>query len=279
MTFINLRFKLEKQSEYQQNTMAQKSGNPFVKDEMSSGSNAVKKDEDMVDDQLKQEQAQRSPFVDKFTQLWFACYYERRLTKQKVESAQLTTIIEDLRQYFASENVDFRRAIPLLEGLHVLFTRQVRYLVSDSESVLKSMTDPTELIKVEGEEGAGNAGVSKRRAGGGGGRAPAGAKSAIVNPRNFDWFLAGIDQDRLDGMLKAGLKPNEMSENGLPMKLEETFAMVRDAGAGQDGLNDASMAFDGLDHLGHDESPVMGGASAFRELPGDDDGAVIREDF
>ena len=246
---------------------------------MSSGSNAVKKDEDMVDDQLKQEQAQRSPFVDKFTQLWFACYYERRLTKQKVESAQLTTIIEDLRQYFASENVDFRRAIPLLEGLHVLFTRQVRYLVSDSESVLKSMTDPTELIKVEGEEGAGNAGVSKRRAGGGGGRAPAGAKSAIVNPRNFDWFLAGIDQDRLDGMLKAGLKPNEMSENGLPMKLEETFAMVRDAGPGQDGLNDASMAFDGLDHLGHDESPVMGGASAFRELPGDDDGAVIREDF
>ena len=163
--------------------MAQKSVNPQVKDEMSFGDNAVKKDEDMVDDQLKQEQIQKNPFVEKFTQLWFACYYERRLTKQKVESAHLTTIIEDLRKYFASENVDFRRAIPLLEGLHVLFTRQVRYLAADSESVLKSMTDPTELIKVEGEEGAGNAGVSKRRAGGGGGgRAPAGAKSAIVNP-------------------------------------------------------------------------------------------------
>ena len=56
------------------------------------------------------------------------------------------------------------------------------------------MTDPTELIKVEGEEGEGNAAATKRRAGGGGGaRAPAGARSAIVNPRNFDWFLAGID--------------------------------------------------------------------------------------
>ena len=81
-------------------------------------------------------------------------------------------------------------------------------------------------------------------------------------------------------MLKAGLKPDELSENGIPMKLEETFAMVRDAGAGQDGINDASMMFDGLNALAHEESPVIGGASAFREIPGDEhDDALVREDF
>ena len=249
---------------------------------MSFGSNTVKKDEDMVDDQLKQEQIQKNPFVEKFTQLWFACYYQTRLSRQKVESAHLTTIIEDLRKYFASDNVDFRRAIPLLEGLHVLFSRQVRYLALDSENVLKSMTDPTELIKVEGAEGAANAGVSKKRSAGGAGgrRGGAGTEAAKIDPRNFDWFLAGIDQDRLDGMLKAGLKPDELSENGIPMKLEETFAMVRDAGVGQDGVNDASMMFDGLNALAHEESPMMGGASAFREIPGDEhDHALVREDF
>jgi len=193
----------------------------------------------------------------------------------------LTTIIEDLRKFFASENVDFRRSIPLLEGLHVLFSRQVRYLALDSENLLKSMTDRTELIKVEGAEDA-VAGVSKKRSAGGAGgrRGAAGAEAAKIDPRNFDWFLAGIDQDRLDGMLKAGLKPDEMGENGIPLKLEETFAMVRDAGAAQDGINDASMVFDGLNALGHEESPVMGGASAFRELPGDaNDDALVREDF
>ena len=81
-------------------------------------------------------------------------------------------------------------------------------------------------------------------------------------------------------MLKSGIKPNEISEHGLPMKLEETFAMVRDGGAEQDDLNDASMAFGGLNHLGNEESPVLGGASAFRELPGDGmDHALVRDDF
>ena len=73
--------------------MAQKSTNPFVKDEVSFGSSTgfVKQDEDMVDEQLKQEQLQKSPFVDKFTQLWFACYYERRLTKQTSDSGTRTS--------------------------------------------------------------------------------------------------------------------------------------------------------------------------------------------
>ena len=254
--------------------------NTIVKDEMSFGNTGslVKKDEDMVDEQLKQEQMQKNPFVEKFTQLWFACYYEKRLTKQKVEATDLNAIIGDLKRYFASEDVDFRRAIPLLQGLHVLFTRKIRYLLDDSKSVLKSMTDPTEVIKVEGEEGAGHAERSKRRTGrerghqGATGRLP-------VDPKNFDWFLAGIDQGRLDGILKSGADPGEYEA----LKLEEPYAVVRDGGTQRDDLNDVSMAFGGLNHLGNDESGLgagLGGASAFRELPGDEmDDALLREDL
>ena len=222
---------------------------PIIKDEMSFGNNAsvVKKDEDMVDERLKQEQMQKNPFVEKFTQLWFACYYERRLTKQKVEATDLNAIIGDLKRYFASEDVDFRRAIPLLQGLHVLFTRQIRYLLDDSKSVLKSMTDPTEVIKVEGEEGAGNAERSKRRAGRERGHHGASARLP-VDPKNFDWFLAGIDQSRLDGILKTGADPSEFDM----LKLEEPYAVVRDGGAQRDELNDISMALGGLNHLDDD---------------------------
>ena len=52
--------------------------------------------------------------VKKFTELWFACYFERRLTKQRVENADLSEIVNDLINYFKSDKVDFRRAIPLL---------------------------------------------------------------------------------------------------------------------------------------------------------------------
>lgn len=83
----------------------------------------------------------RNKFLDKFTQLWFACYFERRLTRQKVEQADLITIVNDLMRYFSTieqtgqekKRIDFRRAIPLLQGLHVLFSKKLQYLVKDSE--------------------------------------------------------------------------------------------------------------------------------------------------
>ena len=40
-----------------------------------------------------------NPLIAKFTQLWFACYFERRLTRQKIQSADLETIITDLKEY------------------------------------------------------------------------------------------------------------------------------------------------------------------------------------
>ena len=60
--------------------------------------------------------------------------------------------MEDLTKFFASEdvNIDFRRAVPLLEGLHILFTRKVNYLLRDSSQVLKSMTDPITTLSVDG---------------------------------------------------------------------------------------------------------------------------------
>lgn len=63
---------------------------------------------------VKQENFGDDKLLQKFGQLWFACYFERRLTKQRVEEADLQVIVRDLISYFNDEAVDFKRAIPLL---------------------------------------------------------------------------------------------------------------------------------------------------------------------
>ena len=141
------------------------------------------------------------------------------------------------------------------------------------------MTDPTDVIKLEGEgdEDKADQTVSKRRTNP---RAQPNNPAVKLNPKNFDWFLQGIDQERLEGMLKPSAIPNEQSA----VKLEETFALVRDGDdAQQHDLNDVSMAFGGLNQLENDGSGLgvaIGGVSAFRELPGDEmDDAFERDDF
>ena len=65
----------------------------------------------------------------------------------------MQAIVQDLIRYFSSEGaskIDFKRAVPLLQGLHVLFNRKMGFLMRDSEHVLKSMSTPVELIKIEG---------------------------------------------------------------------------------------------------------------------------------
>ena len=86
-----------------------------------------------------------------FTKLWQAAYFERRLTRQKVEEINLNEIVQELIKYYSQSDikVDFRRAVSLLQGLHVLYTRKMNYLLRDSEHLKKSMTDPLEVIKVE----------------------------------------------------------------------------------------------------------------------------------
>ena len=86
-----------------------------------------------------------------FTKLWQAAYFERRLTRQKVEEINLNEIVQELIKYYSESDikVDFRRAVSLLQGLHVLYTRKMSYLLRDSEHLKKSMTDPLEVIKVE----------------------------------------------------------------------------------------------------------------------------------
>ena len=83
-----------------------------------------------------------NPLVTKFKQLWFACYFERRLTKQMIDNADLQAIIDDLFTYFTKKEagksgVDFRRAVALLQGLHVLFSRKMASLVGDSKNMLR----------------------------------------------------------------------------------------------------------------------------------------------
>ena len=92
-----------------------------------------------------------NPLVAKFTQLWFACYFERRLTRQKIESADLKDITDKLREYIGSQGskLDFRRAVPLLQGLHVLYCKKLGLLLRDSSHTLKNMSEPIEVIKLE----------------------------------------------------------------------------------------------------------------------------------
>ena len=55
-----------------------------------------------------------------------------------------------------------------------------------------------------------------------------------MNPNNFDWFLAGIDQNRLQGILGDG----SYVKDGLDatgVKMEDTFLMVRDDAGGHAG--------------------------------------------
>ena len=54
--------------------------------------------------------------VDNFKQLWQACYFERHLTKQKVEQIDLDQIVKELISYFSEldDPQKFRKVAPLL---------------------------------------------------------------------------------------------------------------------------------------------------------------------
>lgn len=43
--------------------------------------------------ELLKKDPSKNPYLAKFIQLWFACYFERRLTRQKVEQADLVSIV------------------------------------------------------------------------------------------------------------------------------------------------------------------------------------------
>ena len=44
-----------------------------------------------------------------------------------------------LKKYFSSAEMDFRRAVPLLQGLHVFFLKKVKYLHADTKNVLEKV--------------------------------------------------------------------------------------------------------------------------------------------
>ena len=74
--------------------------------------------------------------------------------------------MKKLTDYFKKEDtkVDFRRAVPLLQGLHVLYCRKIGFLLKDSGHTLKTMSDPIDVIKVEAGQSNNNAAsnVAKR---------------------------------------------------------------------------------------------------------------------
>jgi hypothetical protein len=140
--------------------------------------------------------------LSKFTQLWFACYFERKLTRQKVCEADLNQIVGDMVSYFCrdSDRVDFRRATPLLTGLHNLFVKRLGLLVRDTENILKEMTDP--VIKVEAQQQQPRQRGEQRPR----------PDNFKLNPKSFEWFLEGIDQSKLDA-LQNKLEQTMMRDN------------------------------------------------------------------
>ena len=138
----------------------------------------------------------------------------------------------------------------------------------DSEQILKSMNNPIDVVQVEGEDGVGEqARATKRRTGqnaNAGARFNANVAPLQLNPNNFDWFLSGIDQTRLEGILGGGAQKNtggHYTQN--LMKNEDTFLMVRD-GAGQ--VNDILLPFGDAAMAGND---ILAEGSAFRNAPGE----------
>ena len=67
--------------------------NNQFKDEDMQGVVAAKDEEIMAEMQEQKRilasDPAKNPLIAKFTQLWFACYFERRLTRQKVENSDL----------------------------------------------------------------------------------------------------------------------------------------------------------------------------------------------
>lgn len=169
--------------------------------------NALKKEEDALN-MPRDVKTEPDSLVKKFTQLWFACYFERKLTRQKVCEADLPHIVADMILYFCKDEdrVDFRRATPLLTGLHNLFVRRLAFLIRDTENFLKEMTDPA-VVNIKDELGGAlvkdeHVGSKKPRQAGNaadrGYHRP--ADNFKLNPKSFDWFLEGIDKNKLEAL-------------------------------------------------------------------------------
>ena len=127
--------------------------------------------------------------IKRFTSLWFACYFENKLTKNKVTEVDLPIIIKEMIASFGSEDntLNFRKATPLLIGLHNLFVKRLNFLIRDSQNVLKEMTEPITLVTENASS------VANTRSN----NAPSGQvrqNNFKLNPKHFEWFLDGIDK-------------------------------------------------------------------------------------
>jgi hypothetical protein len=91
-----------------------------------------------------------------------------------------------------------------------------------------------------------------------------------INPKNFDWFMAGIDYDKLRKIIA-----DEPEQIDTRVKLENTFAAVRENQADEElqGLNNFEAGFDAL-NLGANQ-PLFEFGSEIRQRP-DDEGVFER---
>ena len=177
---------------------------------------------------LKKEEDVQLPetVMKRFTLLWFACYFENKLTKTKVVYTDLPKIISEMIGYFSTgtDRIDFRRAVPLMVGLNNLFTKRLNFLMRDSQSVLREMSDPVTVVKDEQEynETKRSKQTQQQR-----------TNTFKLNPQSFDWFLEGIDRQQLEA-LQTRLEQTvirERHESSLDKIREENLVKVQEFSA------------------------------------------------
>lgn len=81
--------------------------------------------------------------------------------------------------------------MPLLQGLHVLFAKRIQFLQRECDLCLKEMTDPISNVKIEEREGPRSKPKVKQE------RMPRANTNFRLDLKQFDWFLDGIDQEKL----------------------------------------------------------------------------------
>lgn len=100
------------------------------------------------------------------------------------------------------------------------------YLLKDSEAMLSQMKNPVaELIKVEDpDENKQSPEKSKAKRRTADTRFAGKNEGFKINPKHFDWFMAGIDTEKLRKIMVEGVD----REEEVKVKLENSFVQVRD---------------------------------------------------
>ena len=97
--------------------------------------------ENVKGDQAKKEEDKRKQGED-LTNLWNACYFEKRITRPLLMQINLLALIRKLQAKVEANRHDFRSLSPLIAGLAKLYQKKMQALLNDSSQTLESLKNP-----------------------------------------------------------------------------------------------------------------------------------------